>query len=80
MPGPHPAVLREREAVRKKKNNHKIKQFVKHRMAQQHPYLLWQAEEQALIEEHSLLQMHSLKLKSGLLKLMDLLTQVKATG
>lgn len=49
-------------------------------MAQQHPYLLWQAEEQALIEEHSLLQMHSLKLKSGLLKLMDLLTQVKATG
>jgi len=64
----------------KKKNNHKIKQFVKHRMAQQHPYLVWQAEERALIEEHSLLQMHSLKLKSGLLKLMDLLTQVKATG
>lgn len=59
---------------------HKIKQIMKHRMAQQHPYLVWQAEDRALIEEHSLLQMHSLKLKSGLLNLMDLLTQVKATG
>lgn len=49
-------------------------------MAQQHPYLVWQAEDRALIEEHSLLQMRSLKLKSGLLNLMDLLTQVKATG
>lgn len=70
----------KKRSSEKEKNNHKIKQFVKHRMAQQHPYLVWQAEERALIEEHSLLQMHSLKLKSGLLKLMDLLTQVKATG
>lgn len=78
MPKPHPEVLRKSEEMGGKK--HKIKQFMKHRMAQQHPYLVWQAEEQALMEEHSLLQMHSLKLNSGLLKLMDLLTQVKATG
>lgn len=51
-----------------------------HMMAWQHSCLEWQAEEQTLIEEHLLLQMHSLKVKSGLLKLMDLLTHVKTTG
>lgn len=51
-----------------------------HTMAWQHSCLVWQAEEQALIEEHLFLQMHSLKVKSGLLKLMDLLIHVKTAG
>lgn len=76
MPKPQRTIVRNRESVKKKI----IKQFMNHMMAWQHSCLEWQAEEQTLIEEHLLLQMHSLKVKSGLLKLMDLLTHVKTTG